>query len=193
MSITIKKFKISNDRKSIDVDIEVGAGFTISSLTLWNESNYKDPSNNVDLSFKIDGSTNTETFVISNNEAGVSEFNGIYFLEVESNDPSDNPAIVATLSLTRYYGVIAGLLCNINLSCLNCNDNFQNALLLDMYVEAMKNAIELGRFQDAILFLNRINIFTESQCSECCNISPVVSTAGNIVSVGVIDCVLATV
>jgi hypothetical protein len=49
----------------------------------------------------------------------------------------------------------------------------------------------VGRFQDAINNLaNLIITIDTSDCDECNNIDPVVSTAGNIVSVGVIDCLL---
>ena len=189
--ITVNKFQVSTDRLSIDVEIAVASTFLVTSLDLWNEGTYKTPALAVDLDSKIVGTDETEAFTITAAEAGVTSFDGLYFMEIESNDPSDVPGIVGTMSLTRYYAVIARLLCNVDLSCLNCNDNAQNVTLLDLYVEAMKNAILLGRFRDAIEYLTKINIFEEFSCSECDTINPVVSTAGNIVSVGVVDCILA--
>lgn len=189
MAITIKKFQINNTRTLIDVDIEVDAGFNVTSLTLWDESNYKDPENNSVLDAKIEGTTNTESFTITPTDAGVGSFDGIYLLEIETNNPLDVPGIVGTIALSRFYSAIASLLCSIDTSCLNCNDNFQNALLLDMYVEAIRAAVSLGRFPDAINHLSKINIFTET-CKDC-NKLPVISTAGNIVSVGIIDLNLA--
>lgn len=185
MAITIKEFKINNTRTEISVDIELSPGSLVTSLTLWDESNYKDPLTNIDLSYKISGQLNTETFVISTSDANVSSFNGIYIMEIETDNPSDVPGIVGTISLNRFYSAIAQLLCNINLSCLNCNDNFQNALLLDVYLEAIRMALTLGRFTDAIMHLKKISLFTET-CKDC-DTPPTISTAGNIVSVGVID------
>lgn len=189
--ITIKKFQVSVDRKNIDVDIEVGEGFVVNDLKLWNEGTYKIITQAKDLNGKIAGVGNTESFTITLTDAGVLSFDGLYFLEIKTNDPSDAPGIVGTMSLTRYYGVITQLLANLDLSCLNCNDNFQNVLLLDAYVEAMKNGLRLGRFRDSINFLKKVNIFEEFQCAECSKINPTVSTAGNIVSIGVLDCFLA--
>ena len=188
--ITVNKFEVSADRLSLSLKVTVGSGELVTSLSLWTESTYKVQSQAIDLSSLIAGTGTTEEITISASNAGVSSFDGIYFLEIGNDNATDAPGIVATLSLTRYYAVMAALVANVDLSCLNCNDNFQNALLLDMYVEAMKNSIKIGRFRDAIEFLKKINIFQEISCGECSDINPVVSTAGNIVSVGVVDCLL---
>mgnify|MGYP001286775106 CR=1 FL=1 len=188
--ITVNKFEVSADRLSLELKVTVGSGELVSSLSLWTENTYKVQSQAIDLSSLIVGTGITESITISASDAGVSSFDGIYFLEIDNDNSAEAPGIVATLSLTRYYAVMAALIANVDLSCLNCNDNFQNALLLDMYVEAMKNSIKIGRFRDAIEFLKKINIFQEISCGECSDINPVVSTAGNIVSVGVVDCLL---
>ena len=188
--ITVNKFEVSADRLSIDLKITVGSGELVTSILLWTDATYKVQSQAIDLSSLIVGTGTIEGITISASAAGVSSFDGIYFAQIENDNVTDAPGIVATLSLTRYYAVLAALLANVDLSCLNCNDNFQNALLLDMYVEAMKNSIKIGRFRDSIEFLKKINIFEEISCGECYNINPVVSTAGNIVSVGVVDCIL---
>jgi len=188
--ITVNKFEVSADRLSLALKVTVGTGELVTSLSLWTEGTYKVQSQAIDLTSLIVGTGIVEEITISASAAGVTSFDGIYFLEIENNNATDAPGIVATLSLTRYYAVMARLIANVDLSCLNCNDNFQNALLLDMYVEAMKNSIKIGRFRDSIEFLKKINIFEEISCGECSNINPVVSTAGNIVSVGVVDCLL---
>ena len=188
--ITVNKFEVSADRLSANLKITVGSGELVTSILLWTDATYKVQSQAINLSSLIVGTGIIEDITISASAAGVSSFDGIYFAQINNDNNSDAPGIVATLSLTRYYAVLAALLANVDLSCLNCNDNFQNALLLDMYVEAMKNSIKIGRFRDSIEFLKKINIFEEISCGECSNINPVVSTAGNIVSVGVVDCIL---
>ena len=188
--ITVNKFEVSADRLSANLKITVGSGELVTSILLWTDATYKVQSQAINLSSLIVGTGIVEDITISASAAGVSSFDGIYFAQINNDNNSDAPGMVATLSLTRYYAVLAALLANVDLSCLNCNDNFQNALLLDMYVEAMKNSIKIGRFRDSIEFLKKINIFEEISCGECSNINPVVSTAGNIVSVGVVDCIL---
>jgi len=191
MAITINKFEVSTDRLSIDVIITVGSGDFVADIKFWDETTYKIASQAVDLNAKIAGTSEVETFTISNTEAGVTKFDGIYFLEIASDNVADVDGLVATTSLTRYYYTMSKLLANIDLSCLNCNANFQNALLLDLYIEGIKNSILLGRFRDAIELQTKINIYTENECPECSEINPVVSTAGNVVSIGVIDCQLS--
>jgi hypothetical protein len=115
----------------------------------------------------------------------------MYFLQIETSD--SEAVVVATFNMTQYYTVQAKLIANIDLSCLNCNTNFQNALLFDLYLEATKQALLLGRYQDAIDNLAKLIITVDtSDCDACNDIEPLISTAGNIVSVGVLDCVIAT-
>ena len=200
--ITVNQFKISNDRKTLFLKTSVDTGFALTSITLWTDKTYKSSTLSVDLSGMIGDSTrhdlrsdqplptNEENIAITAASVGISSFDGLYIVQLSSSDPGDIDGIIATISLTRFYGVMSQLLANINLSCLNCNDNFQNTLLLDLYIQGIINALTLGRFRDAIAFLNKINIFAEFNCAGCVNEAPVVSTAGNIVSIGVIDCVL---
>lgn len=190
MAITISTFIVSNDKATITLNMSTELTKVFTGITLWTESTYKNPLTGVDLSSLIVGSSETEAITITAAAAGVSSFEGIYFAEITSNEPGTT--IVATAPLRKYYTVMAYLLANIDLSCLNCNSNYQNALLLDLYIQAMKNSLLLGRFQDAITFLNRVNLYTSTTCDACDKIDPVVSTAGAIVSIGVIDCVLTT-
>lgn len=190
--ITVNTFSISTDRTSIALEVTVDPGQVVNDLKLWTESTYKIESQAVDLNSLISGASNTESITINASDVpGVSTFDGIYFVQIESDDAGDIPGLVATFSATRLYGVIAQLMSGVDLSCLNCNPNFQNAALLSMYVESVINSIRLGRFRDAIEFFKKIVIFEEFECAECKNIAPVVSTAGNIVTVGVLDCELA--
>lgn len=192
MAITVKKFSVSTDMLTIDVDIEVGAGQVVTEFNLWTEATYKDPAQAVDLSGLLAGATNTETFTIAATDAGLTSFNGLYFAEIVSDDPLS--VMVATAALTQYYNIQASLIANVDLSCLNCNENLNNALLLDLYITGLQNALIVGRFQDAISYLSKVRILnTDADCDSCNELSPVVSSAGNIVSVGVIDCILTTI
>lgn len=186
MAISITKYTVSNDMSQLELDFALEAGSTVTSLKLWTNDNYKDPSQAVDITSLANATTANESLIITASNAGVSSFTGIYFIEIESSN--SDAAIVATINLTQYYVVLAKLIANIDLSCLNCNANFQNALLFDMYLQAVDQSLTWGRFQDAIDNLSKLIISIEtSECSECNEIEPVVSTAGNVVSVGVID------
>jgi len=192
MAINVTKFLVANNLLTIDLDVNVTIGQTVTQLLLWTDETYKDPSSSVDLSALLAGTSEVESITITASDAGVTSFSGIYFLQITTSEPE--AAVVATVNLTQYYIIQAKLIANVDLSCLNCNTNFQNALLFDLYLEATKNSLILGRYQDAISNLSKLIITVEtSDCDSCKNIEPVVSTAGNIVSVGVIDCQLTVV
>ena len=189
MAISVTKYMVKDDLSAIEFNVQVSASQTVSKILLWNESSYKDPANAIDLTSLLVGTGNTESIEISASDAGVSQLTGIYFLEITSSD--SEAAVVATFNMTRYYTIQAKLIANIDLSCLNCSANFQNALLFDMYLEATKQSLLLGRYQDAISNLENVIISIDSSfCDSCSDIEPVVSSAGNVVSVGVIDCIL---
>jgi|TARA_B110000908_G_C10184600_1_gene417370 hypothetical protein len=191
MAISVTRFMVTNNLLSIDLDVEINSGQTVTRLLLWDQKTYRDPSKSVNLTSLLSGSTNTESIVISASNAGVTKFDGMYFLQIETSD--SEAVVVATFNMTQYYTVQAKLIANIDLSCLNCNTNFQNALLFDLYLEATKQALLLGRYQDAIDNLAKLIITVDtSDCDACNDIEPLISTAGNIVSVGVLDCVIAT-
>lgn len=192
MAINVTKFLVATDLASIELDVNVTIGETVTELLLWTDETYKDPAQAIDLSSLLAGADETESLTISATDAGLTSFTGIYFAQITTSEPE--ALMTATFNLTQYYVVQAQLVANIDLSCLACNGNFQNALLFDLYLEATKNSLLLGRFQDAITYLNNLIITIEtSDCDACDDIEAVVSTAGNVVSVGVIDCVLATV
>mgnify|MGYP003668964871 CR=1 FL=1 len=190
MAISVTKFMVTNDLSIIDLDVEINAGQTVTELLLWDQDSYRDPSLAVDLTSLISGTGNTESIEITKDNAGESKFNGMYFLQITTSD--DEAVVVATFNLTQYYTVQAKLIANIDLSCLNCNANFQNALLFDLYLEATKQALLLGRYQDAIDNLANLIITVDtSSCDDCSDIPALVSSAGNVVSVGVIDCLIS--
>jgi hypothetical protein len=191
MAISVTRFMVTNNLLSIDLDVEINSGQTVTKLLLWDQKTYRDPSKSVNLTSLLSGSNNTESIVISASNAGVTKFDGMYFLQIETSD--SEAVVVATFNMTQYYTVQAKLIANIDLSCLSCNTNFQNALLFDLYLEATKQALLLGRYQDAIDNLAKLIITVDtSDCDACNDIEPLISTAGNIVSVGVLDCVIAT-
>lgn len=190
--ITITQFSISNDLLTMQLDFNVTVGETATSLKFWDEKTFKDTNQEIDLTAKLAGANETESVTIVPGDVGISTFSGMYFLEITSSEAGTNPAMVSAISLRQYYSTVSALLFTVNTSCLNCNNNLQNALVLDMYLEAIKTSLQLGRFRDAIYHLSKINIVTTSvDCDTCFN-QPVEDPGDGWVSVGVLDCVLGT-
>ena len=191
MAISIQTLMVSNDLSKIDLEVSTSLGETVNKVLLWTQDTYRDPSLQIDLTSKLSQSSNTESIEILASDINESNLLGMYILQVESSDGS--AIVVSTASFTQYYKMAAKLISEVDLSCLNCNNNFQNALLLDLYLQASVNSMILGRFQDAINNFKKIKIIeSSSECAECFNLEPLVSSAGNIVSVGIIDCQLTT-
>lgn len=193
MAITIQTYSVSNDLSSISLDFKMsGQNDTVNNVLMWTEKTYKDPNNSIDLTAFMSGLTNEESVVINASELELSSFDGIYFIEITS---AEGDAVAAgAADFTQYYKAAATLLSRLDMSCLACNSDFQNALLLDLYLQATINSLLLGRYQDAIEHLSKIHVVTESyeECKECFKVKPSVSTSDNIVSVGIIDCQLST-
>lgn len=190
MAITIQTYSISTDLKEMSLKFEMNSTDTIYSILLWNEDNYKDSSRSTDLTSLALGSTNTEDLTISASDAGLTSFTGLYVVEIKT--VAGDAVMAGASDFTQYYKVAAQFIANIDMSCLSCNDEFQNALLLDLYLQATVNSLLLGRYQDAISHLKNLKVIEGecSSCSDCSDIEMSVSTAGNIVSVGIIDCQL---
>ena len=192
MAITVNTFIVSNDLKSITLDLAVNSGQTVSKILLWNQDTYKDPSTQKDLTSLLSQANNLESITITPSDIAESSFTGLYIVQIETSD--SEASLIATASFTQYYKIQATFLAGIDLSCLSCNADFQNALLFDLYLEGTINSLLLGRFQDAIEHLAKLQVISSSSdCADCLDIDPLVSTAGNIVSVGIIDCQLAIV
>ena len=189
MSISVTKFMVSNDLNTIDLDVEINSGQTVTKILVWDQDNYKDPSTATDLTSLSLGASNSESITISTSNMGKVRFDGMYFLQIETSD--EEAIVVATFNLTQYYTIQAKLIANIDLSCLSCNSNFQNALLFDLYLEATRQSLLLGRYQDAINNLSNLIITIDtSSCDSCNDVPALVSSAGNVVSVGIIDCLI---
>jgi hypothetical protein len=188
MAITIQTYSISTDLSEITLEFELDSGDTTSSLLMWTEDTYKNSEESINLLSVLDGTSNTENVTISADDAGVSTFDGIYIIEIQSTN--GNAVMAGASDFTQYYKVAAQLLSKLDLSCLSCNDDFQNSLLLDLYLQATINSLLLGRYQDAIEHLSKIKIVKEgyTECEDCLDIDISVSTSTNIVSVGIIDC-----
>ena len=191
--ISITQFSISNDLAEMQLDIQVSAGKRVINLKAWDQGTFKDPVTAIDLSGKLSGASEIESITLIPSDFNAGSFDGLYLIEIESDDLADKKAMVAAINLKQYYGIIAALLYSVNTSCLNCNYNMQNAILLDMYIEAIKTSLQVGRFRDAITFINKITIITTS--SECiaCDQTTVNSSGDGWTSVGVLDCNLVLI
>ena len=181
--IYVNIFNITPDQKTIQVSIETKVGFNITSLKFWTHDTYKNESLALDLNYKLEQINNKEVFLISTDEINnLPTFSGIYFLEIESNMPSEEcstckaPALAVTANFTNIQNCILNDLLNLSicdgdiLTDTSCNGNsgvsiINKSLLLD----GLKTALTLGYYDEAIeLYASLLKLCKiDKSCPDC--------------------------
>lgn len=166
-----------NSSGNIIVNISAGVGYTITSAKLWRKQDFKDYTLARDFSFKLEQVNNNEIFILEPDEVNLINFNGLYFLEFETDEPDEdecetcpNPLLVVVTDFTYYYAcltelILAGAVCSDNLFSREvCDDNSINkALSISLLIDGVEQCLELGQFIEANLLLEKI----EKLCSKC--------------------------
>lgn len=178
--ISINNINISNDGSSLNVNISTGVGYIITEARLWTENTYKDYTLVKDLGFKLEQINNKEIFTVTAEEVNLSNFNGIYFLEFETDEPLDeecntcaNPLLVVVTNLNQYYRCMSELvlqadICNTNLFSREvCDDNAVNkALTINLFMDTINQCLELGQFVEAIDLMKNLKKLCD-KCKSC--------------------------
>ncbi len=81
--ININNLELITNSSQLSIDVETNAGYFISSILLWKMDDFKDYSLAKNLNYKLEQVNNKEIFIVSAQEAGVSIFEDIYFIEIE--------------------------------------------------------------------------------------------------------------
>jgi hypothetical protein len=178
--ITINNFSIIDNGDKLAIDVETTEGFNITSILLWNMDTFKDYSLAINLGYKLEQVNNKEIFIVSATELGILKFEDIYFIEIESNAPSEEcyncliPALGITYNLLPYYECMLNNLINSEINnCKNC-ENFTNKDLLitiNLLIDSVKKSIELGFYLQAIANVNKLKkLCSLNQCTNCGNL-----------------------
>ena len=176
-------FNITPDNENIQVSIETSKGSYITSLKLWSHKNFKDNTYD-DLSFKLKKTSNKEVFLINILDINVDNFNGIYFLEIESDDTNSecntcsNTVIVATANLTNLDNFILNEIIELNNNCLddNINDNniINQIINKKLLLESIYTALSYGYYNNAIdIYNSLVKLATPIDCVTCMISDPI--------------------
>tara|TARA_R110002050_G_scaffold267498_1_gene409192 strand:+ start:16660 stop:17298 length:639 start_codon:yes stop_codon:yes gene_type:complete len=191
--IYVNIFNITPDQKTIQVSVETTVGYNISSLKLWDNSTYKDTTLAVDLSSKLQQINNKEVFLIyAEDIPDLTEFSGIYFLEIESTAPSEecSTCVTPTLAVTASFANLQNCILNdiLNLSICDgdifsdasCNGNTGITIInKNLLLEALCTALTAGYYEEAIEIYNSLlklckidpNCPNCNTCDACDNIA----------------------
>lgn len=175
--ITINNFSIIEDGSKLAIDVETGVGFNITSVLLWDMNTFKDYSLSTNLSYKLEQVNNREVFIVTATELGLLKFEDIYFIEVETNQPSEQcsscliPALGITYSLLPYYQCMLETLLRTEVTdCDNCNDltNKNLVVTVNLLIESVQKSIELGFYLQAIANVGKLKkLCALHQCTNC--------------------------
>jgi len=87
--VKINNFEILEEGGKLAIDVETTVGFSITSILLWDSTTFKDYTAVVDLSYKLVNINNKEVFFETAIEVGITSFDNVNFIEVETNDTTD--------------------------------------------------------------------------------------------------------
>lgn len=175
--ITINECRVSNDNKKIYINAETSIGYKITSINLWTENTFK-----VFSTAKIivpAKTSNKEVLVVTSESLGLRKFDGIYFIEFETDAPNQvcstcpNPVTAVVTNLVSYYKCGMEMLLKASESCQDlfsgnsCDTSEANrAMSVHLLIDGINEAIKLNRFVDAINLLSNLKKICSS-CSSC--------------------------
>lgn len=175
--VQIQVFQVNQNRTQLDVTVKTTAGNTIQTVTLWNQDTFKNYPLALDFTNKLTQISNTETFTISADEISESILDGIYFIEITDDSTSQecagcsNIALGVATDFTRFQFCIMKILCGIEAQCVGCDNELHKALTYKLYIDGLRNSLQLGNFNTAITFWKNLNRNCSSKCTECSNLS----------------------
>lgn len=190
--IHVNKVNMSHDGKEIYIDIEtVELEDRLTSITMWLNDNFKDYSKSIDLSSRLEQTSNREVLTITAQSLDLHSFEGLIFIEFEddSEETEDlnctncfNPKLVILTNFNKFYKCIADELNKINLNdCINLNQNgnccnpptLDKVIMMNLIIEGIKLNLSVGRYNVAVIQMNKLN----KLCRNCMSLLGSNSTA----------------
>ena len=169
----ISLFKVDQDGQNLTLTIQAAAGAQLTSLLLWTQSTYKDYSSAVNFTSLLNGAS-SQTIIISTSLLGENFLSGIYFIEVtDDSTPSSscstctNTELGVATDFSRFSYCLANYLAEVDMNCANCDNNLSTALTMKMYIDGVRDSLQLGNFTTAISFWAQLNRFCSGSCTEC--------------------------
>jgi hypothetical protein len=183
--IIVNECRVSNDNTKIYIDVETTLGYKITSAKLWSDTTFKVFAKAKPLNITM--YSNREVLTVTAASVGAKKFDGIYFIEFETDAPNavcstcPNPVTAVVSNMVSYYKCGMEMILKSSRSGLDIfsNDSGQanNTMTVHLLIDAIGEAIKLNRFVDAINLLANLKKICMS-CSEC----------GSEETSGLVDC-----
>jgi len=175
--IILNQLSISNNSDNIFVNVETTLGYNITSVLLWTQDTFKDYTQAINLSYKLEQVNNKEVFIITNQDAGISDFSGIYFIEFQTDAPNEecstcpNPLLGIVYNLTSHYRCLTNLLSSLD-NCVSCGHSYvshpdaEKAMTINLMLEAINYSLEVGNYNEALNILPKLKKLCNTL--DCC-------------------------
>jgi hypothetical protein len=181
--IAVNECRVSNDNMKIYIDVETDLGYKITSAKLWSDDTFKVFAKAKIINITSD--SNQEILTVTAASMGVKKFDGLYFIEFETDAPNEecstcpNPVTAVVSNLVSYYKCGMEMILKSSRSGLDIFNNdsgeANNVMTVHLLVDAVNEAIKLNRFVDAINLLANL----KKVCRSC---------SGSESTTGLVDC-----
>lgn len=174
--ISIKNFEIIDEGQNLAISVETNLGYIITSIKLWKMNDFKNYSYAISLNYKLEQINNKEIFIVPSTELGTFKLEDIYFIEVESSFSGEEdcqncsyPALGITYDLSKYYQcMLDNVMQNIDSDDLNNYYNKNLAITINLLINNVENAIEIGLYTEAVLLINQLKkLCSINKCKNC--------------------------
>jgi len=178
MAVIINNLEVINNSTQLAIDVETNEGYFISSILLWKMNDFKNSSLAINLSSYIEGINNKEILIINAESIGLSRFEDIIFVEIESTytesescSTCQNPALGITYNLSKYYQCLMNHLSDLNInSCTTCDNKETKNLVItiNLLIDTIYKALDVGYYDQAIDMVNKLKkLCLLRQCDNC--------------------------
>lgn len=176
--ILINNFEIINNGSELAIDVETDLGHTINSMLLWTMPNFKDYSLAINLNDYLLNVNNKEVLIINANSVGLTKFEDVCFIEVESTfvdvdgcQDCQSPALGITYNLSTYYTCLLNYLTDLQITqCINCNKEESNQMVItiNMLIDTVMKSLEVGYYSQAIDMIAKLKkLCLLKSCDNC--------------------------
>lgn len=147
--ITVNRFQVSADMKTLSIQVTAATGKRINSFKISTDETYLD--SEINLTAKLAQTTEVETITLVPADLDIDSFNGIYFATFGTNEIDITPVIVAACNFSQFFYAINDSLTKVDGDDLDHDDSLQDVLVMDLYLEGLKNALIVLKYTNAII------------------------------------------
>lgn len=178
MAIVIDNLEIITNGTQLAIEVHTNLTYKITSILAWTMPNYKDYSLAIDLTPYLLKVNEKETLIINASDVGLTIFEDIIYIEVESDyidvpgcQDCQSPATGITYNLTPYYYCLLSFLLELEITnCVDCDKNKSNQMVItiNMLIDSVIKALQIGYYTQAYQMVTKLKkLCSLTPCTDC--------------------------